>query len=228
MVFFSIYWGQEYFMNLQESLLLLLLGGPCLLQPLCGHQCSVTFLTFCSISSAIILLWPFKEQYFFPKLWENRLFQAAFCQKCISVGKHPAGCCCYEGWSLLLNYCDFFGTKRREHTATNDFRGGFLMKTCIFSRHSTKLFSPILNQGIFMPYQLLGFPQNNIIGLTQWPKTKMCFKLQKFSPCRGEGGKEGTPQGAPCSHPGICREGEEPECASDGQWCRAGPIPITI
>lgn len=91
------------------------------------------------------------------------------------------------------------------------------MKTCIFSRHSTKLFSPILNQGIFMPYQLLGFPQNNIIGLTQWPKTKMCFKLQKFSPCRREGGKEGTPQGAPSSHPGICREGEEPECASDGQ-----------
>lgn len=117
-------------------------------------------------------------------------------------------------FSLLLNYCAFFGTKSREHTTIGDFRGGLQMKTCIFSRHSTKLFSSILNQGIFMPYQLLGFPQNNAVCLTQQPKTKMCFKLQKFSPCRCD---DENNTRCSSSHPGICKEGGEPGPASDGQ-----------
>lgn len=122
MIFFSSYWGQEYFMNLKKSLLLeqlLLLGVPYLRQPLCGHQCNVTFVIFCSISSAIILLWPLspREQYvFLSKLWENvdHLLQAAFHQKCMSVGKHLAGSCHYEGWSLLL-LCFFWYKKQRTH-----------------------------------------------------------------------------------------------------------------
>lgn len=70
MIFFSICWGQEHSMNLKKSLLLeqlLLLDGPCPLQPRCGHQCNVTLLTFCSISSAITLLGPLgpTEQYVF-------------------------------------------------------------------------------------------------------------------------------------------------------------------
>lgn len=52
----------------------------------------------------------------FSKLWENvdHLLQAAFFQKCISAGKHPAGSCCYEGWSLLLNYCAFLVQKAQK------------------------------------------------------------------------------------------------------------------
>lgn len=158
MVFFSIYWGQEYFMNLQVSLLRLLLGGPCLLQPLCGHQCSMTVLTFCSISSAIILLWPFKEQYFFPKLWENRLFQAAFCQKCISVRKHPAGCCCYEGWSLLLNYCDFLVQKEENTQLPMISEEVFWWKPAYFPGIQPNCFHPSLTRVFSCPINFWDSP----------------------------------------------------------------------
>lgn len=123
------------------------------------------------------------------------------------------------------SYSAFFGTKSREHTTTNDFRGGLQMKACIFSRHSTKLFSAILNKGIFMPYQLLGFPQNNVICLTQWPnKTKMCFKLQKFSPCRGDGGK-GKTQGTPAAILGFARKEESQALPLMGNDAEQGQFP---
>lgn len=103
----------------------------------------------------------------------------------VQVGKHPAGSYCSEGWSLLLNYCAFFFLVQKAENAQLPMisEEAFRWKPVYFPGIQPDCF----NQGIFMPCQLLGFPQKNVIGLTQWPKkTKTCFKLHKFSPCRGD------------------------------------------
>lgn len=53
------------------------------------------------------------------------------------------------------------------------------------------------NQGIFIPSQLLGFPQNKVLSLAKWPKrTITSFKLQKSSACKDDGPKVRTTPGA--------------------------------
>lgn len=233
MIFFSICWGQEYSVNLKKSLLLeqlLLLDGPCPLQPRCGHQCNVTLLTFCSISSAITLLWPFgpTEQYvFFPNFGKMlitsfRLLSSRNASVRVSILLAPAA---MKGeascWIIVL----FWYKKHRKHPR-QWFQRGLQTKTWVFSRHSTRLFSPILKQGIFMPYQLLGFPQNNVLSMMLWLKrTKMCFKLQKFSPCKGDGDKGGTTQGTPAAILAFARKEESPALPVMGHDAEQGQFP---
>lgn len=160
-------------MNLEKLLLLeqlMLLGRPCPLQPCCGHQCNVAFLTFCSISSAIISLWPLSPRgpyVFFSRLWEDvdHLLQAAFYHKCISVGKHPAGFCCYEGWSLLPNYCAFLVQKIENTQMPMISEEVFRWKPGYFPGIQPGCFHPSLTTVFSCPIKFWDFPR---ITCTVW------------------------------------------------------------